>query len=156
MIAVVPIGGNSFRFDILNDTLKSFGLVTMNHGTVLAKLSSLFSKFKDEETLIRNSTCYGHVILSFMIAANHKKFLQLHGWGVRISHVAQEEELTLAICTGNLLEWQNCIRNLLNWPTTNEIGESLLSEIDKMGYGGIFHQYTRSKQGDQLKLTYKP
>lgn len=154
---VIPVGQTVYDFHTISKVLEKLSIKMRNHKTQLGKLTSIWLS-EDEESCIRNSNNRHHIHQSFIIGVKCKIMLILAGNSISVSTIDIDDEsnLTVAFCTASVATWQTTIIKLINHKTTNELGTILLGEFDKLGYSGVFSQYKRSRENNQMRLEYRP
>lgn len=152
MQLVLPVGGNTLKFDVLNNALSNIGKRVVNHQNELAKLASIWEPNKDQESLIRGSGMVAdHIYLSFLVVCPLKSMMLLSSL-VKAIMIESEESHYFCLCTASLSRWQRAVVHLLKEKHANKLGQLLLAELDKQGYSGLFHNFSRTKQDNQLLL----
>ena len=156
MQIVLHVGSNVFNLATFVKVLDKLGNRIINHKTQLAMLSSIWDSESTEENLIRNSNHTHQIFLSFIIVSKMSTLISMSTDGLSSSTISIRDNEDVVLCTASLSIWKNIILNLLGSDNTNELGEMILTNLENLGYGGIFHTYKRRRVNGNLKLEYKP
>lgn len=161
--SVTPIvrhlGGNILDTKGLNNFLDGIGKRLCNHKTLLAKLHSIWAPSLSDENAVRMASpvLMKHISLSFLIYSSCNEYNELVSTGLSAMIIDYNNySEVIAIVTGSLDQYKSCVIHLLSREVSNLLGETLLVQLDSVGYSGIFSDYKRTRRNNQLLLEYKP
>jgi len=158
MQIVLPIGRSHFDFKSLSEILSNLDLKMKNHDNDLAKITSIWYKDTEENTIRNAQRIVGHFSLSFIVGTSCENLFNLAPYMTCTTSLERtQHNSVVAVCTASLNGWREIVVNCLSSTgTMNQLGQELLKELERQGYSGIFSSYKRKKEKDCLLLTYDP
>lgn len=153
MQLVAVVGETQHNFGLLFDWFDRCGKTTKTYSNDFAKLSAYWNDAQSQERTIRESPCFNLHSVSMLILTTKNRMLKVLSCNInKLTFDTQDQDVVGCLVHGTLDEWRDVVIRLLAFKDTNLLGQCILAELDKLGYSGLFCDYTRKKEGEQLLL----